>query len=111
MQHDTSESICVNLYDKFSAFLLDTEGAPDTLEELKKKALIKLVITGAEDPDRVGFRRFRTGFYVLGDEAALKNLLYLLDDFWKHAHKEKDKYTTISLHPHYGIDIDCRATH
>jgi hypothetical protein len=107
IQHDTSDSIAVNLYDKFSKFLLECPGAPDTLDELKQQALIKLVNTGSEDPDSIGsFRRYRHAFYVAGPASSLVNLLYLLDSFWEWVHKDREKMTMIALHPHYGIDID-----
>ena len=107
LQHDTPDSLIVNLYDKFSKFLSESDEFPDTLEGLKKSALIKLVITGADDPDCIGtFRRYRPAFYVVGDEGCMKNLLYLLDDFWVWAHKERRGNTMISFHPHTGIDVD-----
>ena len=103
IQHDAPDSVAVNLYDKLSKFLSETDGLPDTLDELKHKALTKLVVTGNDDPDDVGFRRYRAALYVVG---AMKNALYLLDDFWEWAHKDKESINTVEVHPHVGIDVD-----
>ena len=105
--HDGRDSVVVNLYDKFGILLAETKGLPLTLQELKEQALIKLVITGTEDPDAVGtFVRWRCAFYVAGSESALRNFLYLLDDYWVHCEKNRQARITVQLHPHFGIDID-----
>ena len=79
--HDSRDSVVVNLYDKFGIFLAESKVLPLTLQDLREQALIKLVITGKEDPDGVGtFVRWHCAFYVAGPESALRNFLYLLDD-------------------------------
>lgn len=105
-QHDAPDSVCVNMYDKFSKFLSEGENYPNTLDELKHKALIKLVISGNDDPDNIGYLRYRTALYVVGPETALKNALYLLDEFWQFVHKDKEYNSTVDVHPHFGINVD-----
>ena len=55
LRHDALNHICANLYDKFNTFLTTQDGAPQTLVELQKRALIKLVTTDGQDPDDIGF--------------------------------------------------------
>ena len=67
LRHDALNSICVNLYDKFNNFLKTQDGVSQTLVELHKQALIKLVTTEGKDPDNIGFLRWRSAFYVAGE--------------------------------------------
>ncbi len=104
-RHDAYNSITVNLHDRFNGFLKLQDDAPDNLAELQRLALIKLV-TATEDPDDVGFIRWRNAFYVAGDAKALIQCIFLLDDFWFHVSGEMGKDVNVSLHPHIGVNID-----
>ena len=106
LRHDAVNSICVNLYDKFNSFLKTQDGVPQTLVELQKQALIKLVTTDGQDPDNIGFQRWRNAFYVAGETAALLNFIYLLDEFWLHASEAIQGDLMVVLYPHCGVDID-----
>ena len=75
LRQDALNSICVNLYDKFNSFLKTQDGVPQTLVELQKQALIKLVTTDGKDPDNIGFQRWRNAFYVAGESTALLNCI------------------------------------
>ena len=90
IKHDAKPSICYELYSSFNEFLAgvheENEDVPSTLSELARQALIRLVITNADDPDSVGtFVRWRTAFYCAGSLDALLNAFHLLDEFfvWK----------------------------
>ena len=65
------------------------------------------MLTDGADPDKIGtFQRYRPAFYVAGPgEASLHNPLYLLDEFWAHAMKDK-QHETIHLYPHSDVDVD-----
>ena len=107
IRHDAQNSVTVNLYDKFDSFLKAQDSAPQSLVELQKQALIKLVTTDSRDADGVGtFQRWRNAFYVAGaSPKALINFMHLLDDFWFEAGAEVGEELTVALHPHVNIDI------
>ena len=81
------------------------DGAPQTLVELQKQALIKLVTTDGKDPDNIGFQRWRNAFYVAGETAALLFFIYLLDEFWLHASEAIQGDLMVARYPHCGVDI------
>ena len=109
LKHDAYDSVVVNLYEKFNHFLAthDDDAVPKSLAELQRRAFIKLITTDAQDPDGAGtFRRWRTAFYVAGpDVRALRDFLYVLDEFWFSVSAERQTDVTVCLHPHIGIDI------
>ena len=105
LRHDAYNSATVNLHDRFNSFLKLQDDAPDNLAELQRRALIKLVTT-TDDPDDVGFVRWRSAFYVAGDAKALLNCIFLFDDFWFYVSSELGKDVSVSLRPHVGINID-----
>ena len=105
LRHDAYNSATVNLHDRFNSFLKVQDDAPENLAELQRRALIKLVTT-TDDPDDVGFVRWRNAFYVAGGAKALLNAMFLLDDFWFYVSSELGKDVNVSLHPHIGINID-----
>ena len=106
IRHDAAKSCTVNLYEKFNTFLASLDDGPDNLVELQQKALIKLVTAGGDDPDNVGFHRWRNAFYIAGGEKSLHNFLYLLDEFWFEASVDVGMDVVVSLHPHLEIDIN-----
>ena len=106
IRHDASKSCVVNLYEKFNTSLASLDDGPDNLVELQQKALIKLVTTGGDDPEHVGFQRWRNAFYVAGGHKALVNFLYLIDEFWFEASVDVGMDVVVSLHPHLEIDIN-----
>jgi hypothetical protein len=112
VQHQAQDDITVNLYNSFNEFLKTHESTeiPKSLVELQQKALIKLVITDKKDPDGAEcFVQWRPAFYVAGDESALHNVLYLLDEYWTYKCKDKSYYVNVSMHPHFGVDIaECK---
>ena len=97
------------MYDKFSSFLKTQDGVPQTLVELQKQALIKLVTTDGQDPDNIGFQRWRNAFYVAGETAALLNFIYLLDEFWLHASEAIQGHLMVVLYPHTSESTSTRA--
>ena len=108
IQHEVRDSICFQIQEKFNEFLAQRgSGGPNNLADMQQKALIKLVVTDGQDPDGVGtFQRWRPAFYVAGSDVSLKNLLYLLDEWWVFLMKDKDVFTNIWIHPHVNVDID-----
>ena len=73
--------------------------------QLQTRAYIKLVTT-TDDPEAVGFIRWRNAFYAAGDVQALLNLLLLLGDFWFHVSGELSKEAYVVLYTHSDINID-----
>ena len=60
LQHEARDSLCVNVMDRWNAFLTQHPGTPDTAVELQQQAKIKLVVTDNSDPDKIGtFQRWR----------------------------------------------------
>ena len=57
-EHLANDSVTIGFYDKFARFLIESENTPDTLAALRR-SLIKVVITGAQDPDQVPSGRKR----------------------------------------------------
>ena len=90
IDHAARPSVTFDIVRAFNDFLKDahTENAavPPTVSDLSQQAGIRIVVTGTEDPEKLGsFVQWRTGFYVAGADSALQNFVYLLDDFfvWK----------------------------
>ena len=106
IQHEARDSICFQIQERFNTFLAQHEDAPKNLADLQRQALIKLVVTSESDPDGVGFVRWRPAFYAAGGDVSLKNLLYLLDEWWTFLMKDKEAYANVCLHPHINVDID-----
>ena len=107
VQHEARDSICFQIQEKFNAFLAQHGSAPCNLVELQRQALINMVVTDGQDPNALGtFQRWRPAFYVAGSASSLKNLLYLLDEWWTYLMKDKTVCTNIWLHPHVNVDID-----
>ena len=127
IDHQASDSVSIGFYDKFTRFLVESENAPDTLEELRRN-FIKLVVTGCKDPDqvrgsksferaggkpishhilpciKVGLRRFRPCLYVCGDIAALQNGLELLDEYLMWAYQGQQM--EVELFPGQCADVN-----
>ena len=60
LQHEARDSLCVNVMDRWNAFLARHPETPDTAVELQHQAKIKLVVTDNSDPDKIGtFQRWR----------------------------------------------------
>jgi hypothetical protein len=64
---------------------------------------VRLVLADTSDPDAVGFKQWRTAFYVAGEtEACVSNFLLLLDGFlaWKGRQLAREQPFEVHLHPH-----------
>ena len=112
IKHDAKPSICYELYSSFNEFLAgvheENEDVPSTLSELARQALIRLVITNADDPDSVGtFVRWRTAFYCAGSLDALLNAFHLLDEFfvWKERQMAKEQPFEVQVHLQSDVSI------
>ena len=66
-----------------------SDGAENTVpvsyEHFEEEYSVQFAYVGKKtlDTDRVGFKMYRSGFYIGGSMAAVKNLLMLLDDVFK----------------------------
>ena len=106
LDHNARNSITIGFYEVFTKFLQQEDDAPDTIQELARKGMIKLVLGDTNDPDRVGFVRWRAAFYIAGDGVeVLHNFLYLLDAFFVFANEGREENVTVSLYPYLGVDI------
>eukprot|EP00973_Karenia_brevis_P009570 1292581-Karenia_brevis.AAC.1 len=113
VQHEARPSVTFGIVQSFNEFLcqanIGEDFVPMTLQDLQRKAGIKLVITDHTDPDSVGFVPWRIAFYVGGTPEAdsLNNFLYLLDDFFifKEKAMERDRPFEVYVYPQTGIDI------
>ena len=103
LEHLAKDSLLANFYDRFVAFLRDTEDL--TVQDLRQGG-IKLVITDTQDSDGVGFVQWRPALYTAGGDAELYNVLLLLDSFFVWSHKSRDKTVTVDLYPARGINLD-----
>ena len=113
IDHAARPSVTFDIVRVFNDFLKDahTENAsvPPTVSDLSQQAGIRIVVTGTEDPEKLGsFVQWRTGFYVAGSEESLRNFVYLLDDFfqWKEKKMAREQAFEVRLHPHLGVDIN-----
>ena len=111
VKHEARPSITFGIVDEFNKLLrrkhASDELVPATLPELQQKAGIRFVIADHADPDGVGFIQWRLAVYVAGDDKALNNFLFLLDDFFMHKNEAIARETPfeIHLHPHTGVNI------
>ena len=112
IKHDARPSICYELYNSFNEFLAhvheENSEVPSSLSELSREALIRLVISNADDPDNVGtFVRWRVAFYCAGQDEALLNAFGLLDEFfvWKERQMAKEKPFEVQVHLHTDVSI------
>ena len=113
VQHEARPSINFGIAKSFNEFLcqanIGEESIPMTLQDLQRKAGIKLVITDRADPDSVGFVPWRVAFYVGGSLEAdsLNNFFCLLDDFFMFKEKamESERPFEVHVYSQTGIDI------
>ena len=112
VKHDASPSIVFDFLNNFRDFLktasVSNSQIPADLKGLATAGLIKLVLTGADDPDDVGYVRWRIAFYVAGDEAALKNFFFLFDGFliFKAEQMALATPAEVHIHQHSNIALD-----
>ncbi len=104
IEHEAKPSITFGIIDSFNNFLRQAgnESLPTTLADLEQNAGIKVVIT-KDDPEAVGFVRWRIAFYVAG---ALENFMALLDDFFIYKMRETEKNFEVHVHPHVSVAIE-----
>jgi len=110
IKHDAKPSICYELYSSFNDFLAsaheENSDLPQTLADLARQALIRLVITNADDPDGVGtYIRWRTAFYCAGSFESLLNAFLLLDEFFVWKEKQMAKEQPFETHVHLHTDV------
>lgn len=75
---------------------------PRSLQDLAQCG-VRLVLGDTADPDAVGFKQWRTAFYVAGEtETAVTNFLLLLDGFlaWKGRQLAREQPFEVHLYPH-----------
>ena len=113
IEHVARPSVTFDIVRAFNDFLKDTNAesgsVPATVTELSQQAGIRIVVTGTEDPEKLGsFVRWRTGFYVAGTDFSLQNFLLLLDDFfvWKEKKMAREQSFQVHMHPHTGIRVN-----
>jgi hypothetical protein len=108
IKHDARSSVTFDILGSFGSYLqkanAENDDIPATLSDLSRNAFIKLVLTG-DDPESVGFIRYRIAFYVAGYEESLKNLLLLLDGFYIYKHEQMAREHAFEVHVHPHIDI------
>ena len=112
MHHEARPSILFGIVDEFNLLLRKShakdENIPSSLADLQQRAGIKLTLTDRSDPHEVGFIQWRVAFYVAGkSDEALKNFLFLLDDFFQMKRDAMARETPFEVvfHPHQGLDI------
>ena len=113
LEHTARPSVTFDIVRAFNDFLKDTNAesgsVPATTTELSQQAGIRIVVTGADDPENLGsFVQWRTGFYVAGTDVSLQNFMLLLDDFfvWKEKKMARTQPFEVRVHPHTGICIN-----
>ncbi len=111
VEHRSRPSLTFSLFSSWNDFLKgaheENEEIPATVAELQALG-IKLILTGEEDDDSVGFVRWRATWYVAGNEASLQNFLNLHDSFLESRAKEmaREKPIEVQVHPHVGIELN-----
>jgi hypothetical protein len=104
ISHEVPRPITYQFRDRFADFIKTYEKTPDTLQELEE-AGIRPVVADRNDPENVGFVRWRPCLYIVDD---LNNGMLLLDAFFKHISEvaAKAKSFDVQITPQTGINID-----
>ena len=102
--HEVPRPITYQFRDRFADFIKTYDKTPDTLQELEESG-VRIVVADANDPENVGFVRWRPCIYVVDD---LNNGILLLDAFFKHLADMAAKTKNLDVHitPDVGINID-----
>ena len=112
VKHDGNPSLVFDILTNFKDYLQAASASnpqiPPNLQELASSASIKLVLTGMDDPDSVGYVRWRVAFYVAGNETSLKNFFFLFDGFLKFKADQMALASALEVHVHpsTGIALD-----
>jgi len=104
ISHEVPRPITYQFRDRFADFIKTYDKTPDTLQELEEVG-IRVCVADANDPENVGFVRWRPCIYVVDNNC--NNGMLLLDAFFKHISDMAAKTKNLNVHitPHTGIDI------
>ena len=115
VKHDANPSVIFDILSNFKDYLKRASASnpqiPSDLKSLTDQSFIKLVLTGADDPDGIGYVRWRVAFYIAGDALALKNFFFLFDGFLMFKAEQMALATPPEVHIHPHADIELGTEH